>query len=638
MKFFKSLPLKSLLVVLACLVVFFVSYSRSLSNYELFTYDLRFRLRPAQETSSDVVIVEISDDSLKNLGTWPLPRDFHASLIDVLKGAGARMIIFDILFSEPTLYDEALTRAIQKAGNVYLPVVFDLGQKTSGDRAVHESRRFLTDLIPSFREEASGIGSINVFVDADGKTRKIPLLIKEDQRVWPSMSFKAACDYLGLDSDRIDVRGDRLTVDRQLVLPISQNGTFLVNYPGPWNKAFRHYSYFEILKSFADVQNGLTPKLDLSLFENKVCFIGLTAAGTSDLRPIPLEKIYPMLGLQASIFDSIVRRQFITDAGPGVNTLVNLLIFLLSLLLCFKLNPLRSFLAHGFLVLVYFSAATLLFIRAGYWLDLFLPLGIVFATFIGFMTVRFFEETKKRQLLEKELDIARTIQQSFLPQDIQEFYGICVSSFIQPAKFVAGDLYDILLIDEKRIGVFIGDVSGKGVSASLIMAQTISLFRIFARQFSNCSEVLTFLNKELYGRFSGRFVTGLYLIIDTSRHHVRVGSAGHAPVLLYKKEQDCVIEIDLAQDIPLGVLEDVEYQEVGFDLGFGDKIVIFTDGLPEARNRKNEEFGLDRIKKIVRQQGSASCEHLAGVLKADVDRFSQNRLQHDDMTLIVLSL
>ncbi len=240
--------------------------------------------------------------------------------------------------------------------------------------------------------------------------------------------------------------------------------------------------------------------------------------------------------------------------------------------------------------------------------------------------------------MEKELDIARQIQESFLPADIKEFCGLSISSFMQPAKFVAGDLYDVVALDEARLGVFMGDVSGKGVSASLIMAQTISLFRVFSRQYSSPSQVLGLLNKELYGRFSGRFVTALFMIIDSRGHKVLLSSAAQAPLLLYKHNEKIVKEVDVCAEVPLGIMSETEYKEVSFDLEKGDKVTIFTDGVFEARNRQAQEFGIENVKKIILDNPGSSPEEISKLLRKQVAQFSYGCPQHDDITLIVFSL
>jgi len=580
-------------------------------------------------------LIEISDDTLKNLGTWPLPRDFHASLLDVLREYGAKMVVFDIIFSEPTLYDGEFARSIQEAKNVYLPLVFYLEDKSRDNIFPVDSSYVLADLVGELAENASGIGHINVMLDSDGKVRKVPLFIKQGGRLIPQLAFKAVCDKLGLNTNNIAIKGNKLVIDRSLSLPVIGNNYFLVNYPQKWEKSFKHFSYFEILKSYAQKKEGKDPDLDLSELKGKVCFIGLTAAGTSDFQPVPLENIYPLVGLQASIFNSLMNKEFITYVGFPFNIFFAFLVFFFSLAICLWLKPLKSFLGSLVFATAYFSLSVAVFIIFGLWIDLFLPLFIILVNYIVVSAYRFFAETKKRELLEQELDIARAIQKSFLPSELKEFSGLGISSFMLPAKFVAGDLYDFVKIDDRRLGLFIADVSGKGVPASLIMAQTISFFRIFARQYADCAKVLALINKELCGKTSARFVTAMYIIVDTTQNKVYVSSAGHSPLLLYRKKTNTVAEVEINAGMPLGIMDEAGYENVPVDIESGDKIVIFTDGLTDARDVNNQEFGCENVKKIISENGTKKAEQLSELIIDRVKKFSMHRSQHDDITLII---
>ncbi|MBM3250361.1 MAG: CHASE2 domain-containing protein, partial [Candidatus Omnitrophica bacterium] len=499
-----------------------------------------------------------------------------------------------------------------------------------------EAGAILSDLAPALKGAPRGESQINVFVDPDGKYRRAPLFIRYEGRNYPNLGFMSACDRLGLDAGRAEFSPGKVIIDGKLGIPVDDNAALLVNYPDRWERSFKHVSYFDILKSYSEALSGRKPHLDLGMFKGKTCFIGLTATGTADLRANPLEETYPMVGLQASIFNSVLQEKFITRAGRLANVLLALAIFAVSLLLCFKFSPLKAFLGILGFSAAYFIFAAGIFIAFGIWVDLFIPEWLMFTTYASVTFYRFFSENRRRQLLEKELDIARTIQKSFLPEEIKEFSGISISTFLEPAKFVAGDLFDILPLDEKRLGVLIGDVSGKGVPASLIMAQTLSLFRVFARQDFNCSDTLMRLNSELYGKFAGRFVTCLYMIIDTEAKRVRVASAGHGPLLVYKKKDNSIIEADIAIDVPLGIMEGVEYKDTEFGLDKADKLFVFTDGLTEARNLDSQEFGVENIKKIIGQNAGLLPQALSESLKKGVYKFSYRCPQHDDITLIVL--
>ena len=249
-------------------------------------------------------------------------------------------------------------------------------------------------------------------------------------------------------------------------------------------------------------------------------------------------------------------------------------------------------------------------------------------------------EIEAKEHIENELRGALDIQQSMLPSDFMplepakkdwEIFARCSS-----AKAVGGDFYDIVALDDKRIGVLIGDVSGKGMPAALIMAQTISLFRVFAKEEPGPSACFCRLNKELYGRLSGRFVSCLYLVIDTQDQSVRVCSAGHSPLLHFSMAKGELRDVDLSANMPLCVVEDTVYQEVNFKLDCGDRLIVFTDGIPELRNARGAEFGTDIVRDLILRSPLVAPKDLCENIMRQASVFSKGCQQHDDMTIIAI--
>ena len=625
MKLFKNFNVKFWGLGTCCVLIVLISGVRLFKNYELLTYDLRFHLRPEQKVSPDIAIINIDDQTLGTLGQWPLPRDFHASLVDALQFLGAKAIVFDILFSEPSEFDAPFAKSLQIASNVYLPLALDLGRSTDSLDLISQDHPSLAGITPSLKAASGGVGHINVIIDPDGKTRRVPLWIKSNHQLIPQVSLKAAYDFLG----------KKFTV---LKIPDWPQNELIVNYPGTWTKSFQQFSYLGILKAYHDVKTGQTPSLDINQLKGKVCFVGLTATGTTDFNPTPLESVYPMLGLQASVFNSIITKQFIRDPGILINTVINLMVFVLSLFVFLKLSPIQSFGSSLGLLVIYFSTSVLLFNFWGLWIDVFLPVLLIVLTYAGVTLFKFFNEIKKRELLEKELEIAQTIQKQFLPGQIQKIPGYFIEAFMQPAKYVGGDLYDIVPVADKRVGFLIGDVAGKGISAALLMAQTISLFRLLARQGMDAAKVLVDLNKELCGRSAGRFVTALYFIADQESKQISVASAGQGPLLIYRKNEHQVVDIPLAGNVPLGLMEDVTYAAVEVPVNVGDRVMVFSDGLLEGRSQKGEEFGLERIKKVILQNAGNSNQKTLESMKAELFQFTAGAVQHDDITILIFSL
>jgi hypothetical protein len=410
-----------------------------------------------------------------------------------------------------------------------------------------------------------------------------------------------------------------------------------VNYPGPWTKTFQHFSYLDVLKAHTSQQKGSRPLFDLSVFKDKICFVGLTATGTSDLRANPLDPIYPMVGNQASVCDSFLRGAFIMRLGPLSRFLLNAGIFLLALGICLRFVPLSAFLYCSFLAFVYLATTWSLFTLRGIFSDLFLPLASIAFVYCVVLLQKFFAEFQKRRILEKELEIAASIQRSFLPPDIRNLGSIQIRTLLKPAKFVGGDFYDVIRIDESVFGFFIGDVSGKGVSAALIMAQAISLLRVVAHDQRDPAQALIMLNNQLKTILDYRFLTAQYLIVQEEESSWEGVSAGHLPLLYFNKAEGSIKELLAASGPPLGLVEDFSCTTIKGQFKRGDKIFMFTDGWTEARNRTGQEFGLKRLKEILISSRSDNIDIILSNLESQQRVFQGRAPQHDDLAAVMLA-
>lgn len=618
-------------------LVIFLSTSQFFSKYELLFYDLRLQFRPQQPTSDQIILIEIDDQTLQLLKQWPIPRDFHASLIDVLTELGAKAIIFDVIFSDPTSYDEIFAESIKKAGNVYLPQVFNLESNTESGQLGLRPASLIAPITEILRRNTPQVGHINVKVDIDGKIRRTILYIRDQEKLIPQLGLSAACDFLKLNCSNAEFKKDKVTIDGRLVIPVIHDNEILVNYPGTWKKSFQHFSYIEILKNYQEWKENKRDFELLSRFKDKVCFIGLTATGTVDLRPIPLENNYPMLGLQASVFNSVIQNKFIQKTSNSVNLIIGLFIFALSLMMGLKYNPLFSFLGSAVLGLLYCVIAIMGLGIHGIWLDLFFPLCIITLTYLGCTSVRWFKEIEKRQVLEREMIIAQKIQQQFLAGKDQGPVSVTVGTWFQPAKFVAGDLYKVFKIDDNKTGILLGDVSGKGLSAALLMAQAISLFKVFSRLKTAPNEVLGCLSKELCGQFLGRFVTAAYCIADKEKQQIEIASAGQGPLFIYRYLDQHVEELPIPGSVPLGIMEDSVYESIKFEMKEEDMLILASDGIFEANDEKGKEWGIENFKKVIGESAGKTPLEVLESIKNSVMNFSAKGSQFDDITFVIFS-
>ncbi|MDD4938701.1 MAG: CHASE2 domain-containing protein [Candidatus Omnitrophica bacterium] len=592
---------------------------------EMAAYDWLMRSRPAQPVNEEIVIIEISDDTLRELGQWPLRREFHAALIKALSESGCRAIIFDTLFSEPQAADDVLALEMERSGRVLLPCAFKLDQDKNGSGAA-PAERLLAGVTDKLQAASAGIGHINIFIDSDGKVRRIPLWVRHKDRLWPSLGFLAAARRLGRGADKAAFNK----------MPFERQSSVWVNFPGPWTRTFRHFSYIDILKAYAARQNGTPGILDLSFFKDKICFVGLTAVGTVDLRANPFDTVYPVVGIQASICDSVLRGAFIARPKLALRAFIIALVFLCALFVCLRFTLPKALALCWALALVYAWLARVFFVTKGIFLDLFLPSVIIIIGYAGFLLRRFFLEIQRRKLLEKELEIAASIQRSFLPAALKDFPGVLANAALEPAKFVAGDFYDLIALNENTLGVFIGDVSGKGISAALIMAQAISLFRVLAQRVSDPAELLAALNSRLEPILKGRFVTGEYVIVHAKEGYWEGACAGHPSALFFDFENRVLLELLGASGPPLGIKKDVSYVTVRRQYKAADKMLLYTDGWIEERDRRGEEFGIERLKEKFLRASSEKTGMVLPNLLAEHDAFKGDLPLHDDLTAVVL--
>ncbi|MFH1848011.1 MAG: CHASE2 domain-containing protein [Candidatus Omnitrophota bacterium] len=624
-----------LAVLLLALFFLSVSYFRLFERLELIALDLRYNLRRPPAASDDIVLIEIGEDSLSALGRWPFPRDYHASLIDVLKNLGARMVIFDILFSEPTAWDMALEDSADSYGRAYFP--FALRLDDTKDPGVPSASGIDAPLLAGIERSAAGTGFINKLVDIDGKVRRVPLFIKYEGKLYPHMSLKAACDDMGIPMTAIDLsRPGYVRIGDRLRIPVDPGGNLLLNFAGKWGKVFEHYSYLDILAAYNDIRKGVKPRLDLEVLKNKVCFVGLTAAGTHELGPTPVEKLYPMMGIHANLFNNIRNNGYLRRLSRLWNLMFLIIISALFLRAILKVRPLSGLFLAAASVLAVFMISVGMFAVAGLWIDVVVPVLALFSIYSGTTLYRYLSEIRHRLQVERELAIAKSIQQSFLPEAPPRTKGLDIAATLITAREVGGDLYDFVEAD-KKTGVMVGDVSGKGVPAALFMARTMTLFKIFSKEGRSPAMVLKKINDELTGDYrSGLFVTLLYGLFDSAKKNFIFSNAGHLPAIIVRAKGSGMEVIEHREGMAAGIMEEANFSDKTIELSRGDMVVLYTDGVTEAMDAKRREFGMDALKEALRSSGDGTSQDTLDRLLRAIRSFQGRADQHDDITAVVI--
>lgn len=635
----KSLKEKIGLVAIGvmALAVMAGSYFRALDSYELQTLDLRFRLRPPIPTSDKIVIVEIGDDTIQKLGRFPFDRSYFALLIKALSEAGADSVLLDVFFSEPQASDKEFIDAISASGQIYLPIVFELDRKTTD--GIPSAVSYAAQCLEDISANAKGIGHINVIPDIDGKFRRVPAYIRyEGYLLQPYLSLLAACDHLGISQKGIKfVPGSYLDLGRGIRVPLDERSNIIVNYSAAWGKSYRHYSFVDIIQSHLAKVTGEEPSMDLSRLKGKICIVGLTALGTVDLHPTSFDPLYPAVGMHAEVINSIMNKRFIQRASREANLLLLVVLAGLMAAVVSIAKPLNALAYLAGVIVILILSGMVLFNYCGIWIDLTYPVMVLFLLHVSVTLYKYVSEWKKRLIMENELQIAKKIQESFLPKSMPSVEGMSVSAAMITAREVGGDLYDFVSFPDEKIGVMIGDVSGKGVPASLFMAMSVGSFRTFALPGAAPEHVLTHLNTKLSNESSSNlFVTMFYAIFDMKKKSFIYSNGGHLPVLYFNRSGKSKF-LDVEEGAPLGIIEG-PYSGGRIEFGSGDTFVFYTDGVTEAMNAKSEMYGKERLVLAAEKSVSLSSEGMLIELEKDVRKFEPKSYQHDDITIMVVKI
>lgn len=263
---------------------------------------------------------------------------------------------------------------------------------------------------------------------------------------------------------------------------------------------------------------------------------------------------------------------------------------------------------------------------------------IIYMT-IGLLTAhRIFKREQHLVAIRQELKTAREIQASILPRETPSDPGLAIASRYIPMAEVAGDFYDFVTIDETRHGVLVADVSGHGMSAALIASMIKVAFHAQADQADDPGQVLLGMNQNLSGQLGEQFVTAGYAFIDTRSRQLRYAGAAHPPLLICSTQHGTVEAIE-NNGMMIGPFPDASYTSITRRLEPGDRIVMYTDGILEAMNTKDEEYGEKRLNSFIANTMHLSVEEFADRLLQDVTSWCGLKIDDpadDDLTLVAM--
>jgi sigma-B regulation protein RsbU (phosphoserine phosphatase) len=245
--------------------------------------------------------------------------------------------------------------------------------------------------------------------------------------------------------------------------------------------------------------------------------------------------------------------------------------------------------------------------------------------------------------LDTDIELASNIQGLLLPKQFPPADHIAFASHYTPAQKVGGDLYDVFALDEKTIAFAIADVSGKGISASILMAICQTHLRHFAKHHKSPSKVLSAINAAMEHTMQrDMFITMVYAVIDLETEQLTLARAGHELPLFYDQHTKGGLDVDPIQSpgMAVGMVPPVIFdsiiQDTTIHFGPQDALLLYTDGITESANVQGEEYGTQRLTELLRSHGEKGAQEIIEQTLESVNRFSQGTGQADDLTLIAV--
>ena len=646
---------------------------------------------PRQVDRLPVALVDIDEASLKELGQWPWPRIRIASLIQAATESGALAVGLDFIMPEPDRMspgefvkeredlDAALRSALAElpSNDVILADVLKRTPTVIGHAGVEKSesgsqipeqttsvmmkpdvslakvKSFSGVLanVPVIEEAAVGRGYINATRDEDGVVRVMPLVFAVNGKPVPSMALEllrvaTGNDWYTLHGGPQGLTGISLG---DFFIPVDSDGRRRVYYS--FEDTRRRVSAVDLLKG----------RLDPKAMANQVAIIGVSALGLVDTAPTPVAPLMDGTEIHAQVIENIVLGTRLVR--PDFAWRLELAVTLAAALILVLLTP---FVRAPTLIGIYLAIsagfiATGIIGFARYQVLIDPSFSVAAATVVlGFLLASRYAavDLKRRELkaalevekirsirLAGELDAARSIQMGILP-DPKAIQGlpsnVQVHAFLEPAGMVGGDFYDAMMVDPRHFFFLIGDVSGKGIPASLFMALSKTLTKSVAlRGNTPLDELILSANDEISRENpADLFVTAVACILDSHTGDLDFCIAGHdSPVLLRQGEPPTLLESDGGP--PLCILDDFPYPVSSVRLQAGDMIVLITDGVTEAHNPDSELYGKGRAMAYLAElhdggKENLSPEQLCLGLYENVKKFAKGADAFDDITIMAV--
>jgi adenylate cyclase len=681
------LPPVGLAVLIAVQSMGLIPLQHELRSYLFDTYQ---KINPREKTSSPVIIVDIDEASLKQFGQWPWPRSLVAQLLDRISTMQPAATALDIILPEadrsspcniaklmPNI-DSTLIRKIcaLPSNDTLLATALSNGTFALGVAGIDNSTKQLSDTplksapmlvvgadplhhMRAFQstlnniEELTSAATGNAILSADiedGVVRKIPLVANIKGTVLPTLSVEIL--RLALNSPTFKVHANEQGITgvgvKDLIIPTQRNGSLWVHY-SPHDPT-RFISAADLFKDDFDPQH----------IQQKLVLLGFSGLGLVDFPTTAIGERVPGVEIHAQVLESIFDGT--TLLRPYWVENLEILLILLSGIIVFYLIPnIRATVQLPIFIATIFSLFALglyLYSKNNWLIDVGSP--IVFFVLLSTLSLldRMIKEEGQIKTLEHDLRIqreeaarfqgemsaAKRFQLGIVPNAAIVFANenrLDISATMEPAKMVGGDLYDCFMLDEDNVFFIVGDVCGKGVPASLFMVISKTLCKSIILRKGALNEDLGTLVTQANLEISRDnpemlFVTAFVGILNLSNGKLTYCNAGHdRPISLAPNCKP--IELTNSSGPPISILDEHEYKTFQYQLASEEFLCLFSDGVSEACNAKEEFFGQERLLGCLSEinKETTSQDILDTTLKS-VKTFVNGADPSDDLTIMVI--
>ena len=641
-------------------------------------------LSPRERRSAPAVIVAIDEGSLERFGQWPWPRTLVAKLLEKITAARPAAIGVDILFPEPDRlspewlapsvaeadprlaerlarlphHDAILAASIRSAPTVLGIAGLEVGPVSEtapmtpslqkGLETLRTLRRYSTALrsLPEIDVAAKGHGLLSADTEA-GVVRRVPMV-----------ALVGATPVLPLSLETLRVAsGEPLFVVRGGAGRVEAVGIGDLSVPTqPDGRVWVHYTPHDADRfvSAAVVMEG---EPEPARFERKLVLVGVTGLGLIDWQSTPLGERMPGIEIHAQVLENIFDGDLLMRPwwAPWIEAFALVAAGLIVVYCVPRLSPGRSSLLVALLLIVLGLGGFFAYRGAGLLLDASVPGAAAAFLFAAMLVETLAEANAQRKSLKDrlqhereaaarlagELDAAQRIQAGILPRPELVFPSerrFEIAASMEPAREVGGDLYDFFMLDDQRLFFLVGDVSGKGLPASIFMAVSKALCKSAALR---CEQPIEDLLREANSEIARENPESLFVTVFAGVLNARTGrleycNAGHEPPFIHTPDGK-IVRLTEGGGPPLCVLEGFAYVAAEYSMELRGIACVVSDGVTEAMNEKGELYGTERLERALRLAGNAgSPSGIVDAIKADVSRFVGSAEVADDLTLLVL--